>query len=131
MKDDIVEVLPSAVRTATKTYPADVIILATGFQTQKFLNDLQIRGRNGELLSDHWKQMGGPGAYHTTAVTGCKPALLVFIFLTDWHIYGSPKLFPAIRSKLQYRPLERDYDDGEYGELRAQSSCACSGRECV
>jgi cation diffusion facilitator CzcD-associated flavoprotein CzcO len=83
VKDDIVEILPHAVRTATKTYPADVVIFATGFQTQRFLNNLKIHGKKGELLNDHWKQMGGPGAYHTTAVHGCKSAALGVVSLTD------------------------------------------------
>jgi glycine/D-amino acid oxidase-like deaminating enzyme len=48
-QDDIVEVLlPRAVRTATKTYPADLIVFATGFETRKFMGTLRIQGKDGE-----------------------------------------------------------------------------------
>lgn len=35
-------------------YPADVIIYATGFETDRFLWPMEIRGRNGVLLSEQW-----------------------------------------------------------------------------
>ncbi|KAF8465469.1 hypothetical protein JB92DRAFT_3150171 [Gautieria morchelliformis] len=47
VQDDIVEVLPRAARTATKTY---VIILATGFETQELTGALRNRGRDIEWL---------------------------------------------------------------------------------
>jgi len=71
-KAPVVEILPDGVRTAEKEYPADAIVLATGFVTNKGLGNLKIQGRNGESLDDHWKRIGGPGAYHNTAVHGCE-----------------------------------------------------------
>ncbi|KAF8489144.1 hypothetical protein JB92DRAFT_3129570 [Gautieria morchelliformis] len=47
VQDDIVEVLPRAVRTATKTY---VTVLATGFETQELTGALRNRGRDREWL---------------------------------------------------------------------------------
>ena len=35
-------------------YPADIIIYATGFETDRFLWPMEIRGRAGQLLSDQW-----------------------------------------------------------------------------
>lgn len=35
-------------------YPAEVIIYATGFETDRFLWPMEIRGRNGVLLSEQW-----------------------------------------------------------------------------
>lgn len=35
-------------------YPADVIIYATGFETDRFLWPMEIRGRGGALLSKQW-----------------------------------------------------------------------------
>ncbi|NQX89558.1 MAG: NAD(P)-binding domain-containing protein [Halioglobus sp.] len=35
-------------------YPADVIIYATGFETDRFLWPMEIRGRDGILLSEQW-----------------------------------------------------------------------------
>jgi len=77
-KDPILEILPHGVRTATKTYPADVIILATGFKTNNGLGPLRVQGRNGEWLSDHWQNMGGPGAYNSTAVHGFPNFLMIY-----------------------------------------------------
>ncbi|KAF8505032.1 4-hydroxyacetophenone monooxygenase [Hysterangium stoloniferum] len=69
-KDPIVEFIPGGVRTATKTYPADVVIFATGFHPLNDLSTLRVYGRNGELLSEHWKAVGGPSGYNGTAVHG-------------------------------------------------------------
>ena len=71
VKDQIVEVLPRAIRTSSKEYPADVIVLATGFETQKFMGALKIQGRDGVELHDRWRENGGPGAYNGTAMHGC------------------------------------------------------------
>ena len=35
-------------------YPADIVIYATGFETDKFLWPMAIKGRGGKLLSDKW-----------------------------------------------------------------------------
>ncbi|MCB1703226.1 MAG: NAD(P)/FAD-dependent oxidoreductase [Halioglobus sp.] len=35
-------------------YPADVILYATGFETDRFLWPMEIKGRNGQLLSGQW-----------------------------------------------------------------------------
>lgn len=35
-------------------YPADIILYATGFRTDRFLWPMQIRGRGGRLLSEQW-----------------------------------------------------------------------------
>ena len=42
-------------------YPADIIIYATGFQTDKFLWPMAIKGRRGQLLSRQWGDE--PSAY--------------------------------------------------------------------
>jgi hypothetical protein len=55
-----------------------VIVLATGFQTNNGLGSLRIQGRGGEWLEDHWKKLGGPGAYNNTAVHGCNVISLRF-----------------------------------------------------
>jgi len=35
-------------------YPADIILYATGFETDRFLWPMEIRGRDGVLLSEQW-----------------------------------------------------------------------------
>ncbi|GKT58050.1 monooxygenase, flavin-binding [Colletotrichum tofieldiae] len=50
--------------------PADVIILANGFETSTYLHRIKVQGRNGLYLHDVWEANGGPGAYLSTAVHG-------------------------------------------------------------
>jgi 4-hydroxyacetophenone monooxygenase len=35
-------------------YPADIILYATGFETDRFLWPMQIKGRGGQMLSEQW-----------------------------------------------------------------------------
>ena len=35
-------------------YPADIILYATGFETDRFLWPMEIKGRDGQLLSEQW-----------------------------------------------------------------------------
>jgi cation diffusion facilitator CzcD-associated flavoprotein CzcO len=50
--------------------PADVIVLANGFQTTDWVLPLKLYGRGGRLLNDVWKDRGGPQAYLGTAMDG-------------------------------------------------------------
>ncbi|KAK8093492.1 FAD/NAD(P)-binding domain-containing protein [Apiospora hydei] len=52
------------------TKPADVIILANGFETSTYLHRVTIRNGAGKSLHDVWRAQGGPGAYLSTAVHG-------------------------------------------------------------
>lgn len=72
-KDPIQEIVPEGVSTADKVYPADVIILANGFETGlSGLNTVDVYGRGGQSLHEYWKKFGGPMAYNCTAVSNCK-----------------------------------------------------------
>ena len=51
------------------TYPADVLIYATGFLTQRWLFPMEVRGRGGSNLQGVWEQAGGAEAYKGTVVT--------------------------------------------------------------
>jgi len=42
------------------SYPADVLIFATGFQPNGYTNFIDIRGRQGRSLLDAWRQMQSP-----------------------------------------------------------------------
>ncbi len=58
-----------AVVTADGTrYPADVIVYATGFQANKMLWPMTIRGRDSEILSERWGER--PSAYLGISVPG-------------------------------------------------------------
>ncbi|KAJ5341330.1 dimethylaniline monooxygenase [Penicillium brevicompactum] len=51
---------------------ADVIVLATGFKTNKFIPFMNVVGRNGQNVEQHWerKEYGGPAAYNCSALNG-------------------------------------------------------------
>ncbi len=60
--DRIVAVTPSGVRTDDGVeHPADVIVLATGFQSHGFVAPMEISGAGGRSLADEWS--GVPRAY--------------------------------------------------------------------
>jgi cation diffusion facilitator CzcD-associated flavoprotein CzcO len=60
--DAIEEILPQAVKTSKETSPKlDLLIYATGFITNPFLKDLDIRGLKGISIREAWKE--GPKNY--------------------------------------------------------------------
>jgi cyclohexanone monooxygenase len=70
IKDNpIEEITANGLRTATDEYAFDTIVFATGFDAMTgALNAIDIRGRGGEKLRDHWE--GGPKTYLGIQVTG-------------------------------------------------------------
>ncbi len=53
--DKIVEVRPHGVVTADGTeHPADVLVLATGFDVLRFVSTYEVRGRSGRTLREAW-----------------------------------------------------------------------------
>lgn len=48
--------------------PADVIILANGFETNQWLHPLKVIGRHGKELEKVWKERGGAQAYQGIAM---------------------------------------------------------------
>ena len=57
-------------------HPADVVILATGFETTSFLAPMRIEGRDGRTLAEVWK--GGARAYLGMAVPGFPNFFLMY-----------------------------------------------------
>ncbi|GJJ08852.1 hypothetical protein Clacol_003072 [Clathrus columnatus] len=70
IKDGIVCMTEGGIQTTNSFYPADVIVYATGFQTNGGFGKLRVYGKNGVWLDEHWNQMGGRSAYETIAVHG-------------------------------------------------------------
>lgn len=67
--DPIVEVTPTGLRTRDAKYDFDVLVLATGFDSViGALFKIDIRGRDGVLLRDKWRD--GPIAHLGLAVAG-------------------------------------------------------------
>jgi len=68
-KDPIAAITPSGIQTASGSREFDVIIYATGFDAMTgALNRIDIRGRGGEKLTEHWS--GGPRNYLGLMVAG-------------------------------------------------------------
>lgn len=57
---------------------ADVIIYATGFQTQEYLAPMRITGQGGKTLTEHWKDTNGCQAYLGTSVSGFPNFAIMF-----------------------------------------------------
>ncbi|KAL9483335.1 hypothetical protein ACSS6W_002124 [Trichoderma asperelloides] len=69
--DEAVEILPNGVRTnKDKIIPADVVVLANGYVTNRFLGNIEVVGRQGETIKDHWDRFGGAEAYNCSALSG-------------------------------------------------------------
>ena len=50
--------------------PADIVVLANGFEATKFLHPLKVYGRKGHSIHDLWDERGGAQAYMGTAIDG-------------------------------------------------------------
>ena len=67
-RDPLVEIKEHSVVTKSgEEFPADMIVLANGFKTGKFVVD--IHGENGETLDEHWSKHG-QAAYFSTCMSG-------------------------------------------------------------
>jgi cation diffusion facilitator CzcD-associated flavoprotein CzcO len=70
-KDRVTRIGPKHVETETGAiFPADILIYATGFLTQKWLFPMTIQGVDGQDLHSTWDAVGGAEAYKGTVVTG-------------------------------------------------------------
>lgn len=58
--------------------PADVIILANGFDLTQWLYPLRVYGDKGQSIHDVWDQRGGPQAYLGTAMDGFPNFFILF-----------------------------------------------------
>ena len=69
-------VTPSGVRTADGAlHPAEVVVLATGFETARFLAPMKVFGRDGRELSEEWRD--GARAHLGITVPGFPNLFLV------------------------------------------------------
>ena len=75
--DRVAEVTPGGVRTADGVErPADVLVLATGFESHGFVAPMQITGAGGRTLGEAWA--GVPRAYLGTSVPGFPNLFLLY-----------------------------------------------------
>jgi cation diffusion facilitator CzcD-associated flavoprotein CzcO len=73
----IAEVTPGGIRTADGVErPADVLVLATGFQTHGFVAPMEIVGEGGRTLADEWSPV--PRAYLGVSVPSFPNLFLIY-----------------------------------------------------
>lgn len=68
----------SSAPTHEVTIPADVIVLANGFETTQWLHPLDITGRGGKKLHDVFAERGGPQMYMGSALDGFPNFFTIF-----------------------------------------------------
>ncbi|KAK2593191.1 hypothetical protein QQS21_009120 [Conoideocrella luteorostrata] len=68
--DPIVKITPDGLETKKGSIRADVLIMATGYDTNTFMSGINIIGREGKTVSQHWESLGGPGAYNSVSMSG-------------------------------------------------------------
>lgn len=68
----------SSVPSHEVTIPADVIVLANGFETTNWLHPLDITGRGGKKLHDVFDERGGPQMYMGMALDGFPNFFTIF-----------------------------------------------------
>jgi hypothetical protein len=64
--------------TETREVPADIIVLANGFDMTRWLSPLEVCGTHGQDLVDTMQERGGPQAYQGTAVDGFPNFFIIF-----------------------------------------------------
>lgn len=98
---------PSKVPTEKRTVPADIIVLANGFDIQNWFHPLKVTGRNGKDLIHTMEERGGPQAYQGTAMDGFPNFFIIFGPNTAT---GHTSVIMAIENMIEYslnfiRPL--------------------------
>ncbi|QDS74169.1 hypothetical protein FKW77_001772 [Venturia effusa] len=68
----------SKVSNEEREVPADVIVLANGFDTTRWLHPLTVIGDKGQDLVDTMQERGGPQAYQGTAFDGFPNFFIIF-----------------------------------------------------
>ena len=79
--------------------PADVIVLANGFEATRFLHPLSVYGRHGQAIHDCWAQCGGGQAYMGTAIDGFPN---FFMTVGPNTFAGHPSVTLGIESTVEY-----------------------------
>ncbi|KAG5931937.1 hypothetical protein E4U53_001547, partial [Claviceps sorghi] len=66
----IVEIVPEGVKTESgQVTEADIILLANGFKTNQYMAGIEVVGRSGKTIEEHWSDWGGAEAYHCSALS--------------------------------------------------------------
>lgn len=63
---------------AEREIPADIVVLANGFDVTKWLHPLKVAGKGGKDLVETMDERGGPQAYQGTAMDGFPNFFIIF-----------------------------------------------------
>ncbi|RFU81121.1 hypothetical protein TARUN_1075 [Trichoderma arundinaceum] len=100
LRDDAIEeVTPSGIRSKDGYTEADIIVLASGFETNTFCTNIDIVGRGGVTAEEHWRRLGGPGAYNSTSLSGFPN---FFILLGPNTATGHTSTIMAVENSVNY-----------------------------
>lgn len=93
----------SVVLASGREIKADVIVLATGFKTDKYILQMDIIGSDGRSLEEYWAERGVPQAYRSTLVSGFPNLFLIWgpnsvtgHFSAIWSIEASIRLMTLL-----------------------------------
>lgn len=121
-------VTTSKVSDDEREVPADVIVLANGFDTTRWFHPLKVIGDEGQDLVDTMQKRGGPQAYQGTAFDGVRSPQ--FLFITSANRGLVPKFLHHLRSQHSHRTLLRHPRNRKHGQLRLQVHQTHSLRRC-
>lgn len=85
--------------SSTQEYPADVVVLATGFKADRFFNHVSMIGRRGISIHGLWLTRGSPHAYMGTSVDGF-PNL--FLIMGPNTFVGHTSVMLSIENSIEY-----------------------------
>ena len=86
------KIVPDGVMTERGLIEADVIVLANGYVTNKFLTGINVVGRGGEQLTEHWESFGGAEAYNCSVMSGFPNFFILLGTLCDENETGQPSI---------------------------------------
>lgn len=97
--EPILEILPDGIRTSKRDIKVESIVLSTGFKIQEFLSPINVKGRGGITLNEHWKNTRGAQAYKATFVSG----------FPNFGIIFGPNAFPAHNSVIYTNEVQTEF----------------------
>lgn len=114
--DAIERITPEGVVTADGTErPVDAIVLATGFETTKYISAIEVTGRDGAVLGDAWGD--DPVAYLGLTTSGFPNLFMLYGPNTN----GGNSIILMLEKQVEYmlRLIDAlDADDGDWLDVR-------------
>lgn len=95
----IIEFTETGLKTTKRDIDVNAVILSTGFKVQEFLSPIEVVGRSGKTLNEHWKDTRGAQAYKATFVHG----------FPNFGIIFGPNAFPAHNSVIYSNETQTEY----------------------